>query len=357
MIGDTLPCIGTALSFARGHNSHTVVPEHRAHITNSLSASSGFQQQSRSRETSGTARETKKMSRINALVASGLLFVSAISAPAVHAANPVGIAYRYTTNVALYAKPTGMLVTGRCNTYDPAFAAARAKRAEVLMYLNATMRPDQPVCALDTKFYMGDLGRVPLWPYPSYGQRSAWPNMRMTDMRAGSAWILHVVKYVENLMRERKVDGVFLDTVGVRPWNKLAEWSSWPQWEKDRYTDGNVDLVKRLDASRRRLNPNFIIVNNNIWDGNNGRGLIAERYVDGVVLEHPQVGSAYHIKYAAKPFGNLGHKRLLILATSKADAITWSKVKGVTHVSSQGSGGQYAYPPPPPVGFTALYDR
>ena len=294
------------------------------------------------------------MSRINALAASGMLFVSGTVASVAEAANPVGIAFKSTTNVALYGKPTGMLITGRCNTYQSAFSSARAKGAEVLMYLNATMRPDHTVCALDTKFYMNDLGSVPLWPYPSYGQRSPWPNMRMTDMRAGSAWILHVVRYVEGLMRERKVDGVFLDTVGYRPWNKLAEWSSWPQIEKDRYTDGNVDLVRRLDASRRRINPNFIIINNNIWDGNNGRGLIAERYVDGVMLEHPKVGSAYHIKYAAKPFGNLGHKRLLIVANGKAEAVTWSKVKGVTHVSSQGS---YAYPPTPPVGFQVLNDR
>lgn len=273
------------------------------------------------------------------------------------AANPAGLAYRLTTNVPLYGKPTGMLVTGRCNRYDTAFAAARAKGAEVLAYLAPTQRPDQWVCALDTKFYMNDIGRVPLWPYPSYGQRVSWPNTHMTDMRPGSAWVLAIVKYVEGLMIENKVDGVFLDTVNVRPWNKLAEWGSWPQWEKDRWAAGNVDLVKRLDASRKRLRPSFIIINNGIWDSKyTTAGLAGERYVDGVVLEQPAYLSPWHVKYAAKPFGSSGHRRVLVIANTKAEAQGWAKVTGVTHVSAQ-SDSQLAYPPPPPVAFIPLNDR
>jgi hypothetical protein len=271
-------------------------------------------------------------------------------------ANPLGIAWNTTTNVGLYGKPTGMLIAGRCNVYDPAFAAARKKGAEVLMYLAAVERPDARVCALDTKFYMNDLGRVPLWPYPTYGQRINWATAHMTDMRPGSQWILHVVKYIEGLMREGKVDGVFLDTVGARPWSKLTEWNTWTQAEKNAWTDGNIDLVRRLDAKRRAINPYFIIVNNNVWDRGDSRGLAGERYVDGVVLEHPKAGSAWHVKYAGKAFGDLGQRRVLVIANSRSEAQQWIKVPGVTHVSDQTT-AQYKFPNPPAVPFSYRGDR
>jgi hypothetical protein len=297
------------------------------------------------------------MFRMHALVAASalsLLFVTAVDSA--HAANPLGIAFKNVTNVPLYGKPTGMLIAGRCNRYDAAFAAARQKGAEVLAYLNPVTRPDHHVCTLDTKFYMNDLGQVPLWPYPTYGQRSPWANTRMTDMRAGSAWIRYVVTYVEGLMREGKVDGVFLDTVGVRPWSSLAEWNSWPQSEKNAYAAGNVDLVRRLDARRRAIKPNFIIVSNNVWEYGTTSALDGERYIDGVALEHPKPLSPWHVKYAARPFGNLGHRRVLVIANTRADAQAWARVPGVTHVSDQTS-AQYKYPNPPAVSFQALSDR
>jgi hypothetical protein len=295
------------------------------------------------------------MSRMRALVAASalsLLFVIG----AVEAANPLGIAFKYVTNVPQYAKPTGMLITGRCNRYDAAFAAARQKGAEVLAYINPIARPDHFVCALDTQFYMNDLGQVPLWPYPTYGQRSPWPNTRMTDIRAGSEWSDHVVAYVERLMREGKVDGVFLDAVGVRPWSSLAEWGSWPQSEKNAFAAGNVDLVRRLDARRRAINPDFIIVANNVWEYGTMKALEGERYIDGVALEHPKPLSPWHVSYAARPFGNLGHRRVLVIANTRTDAQAWAKVRGVTHVSDQTS-AQYKYPNAPAVSFQTLSDR
>jgi hypothetical protein len=272
------------------------------------------------------------------------------------ATNPLGIAFKTTTNVQLYAKPTGMLITGRCNAYDPAFAAARKKGAEVLMYLAPVERPDNHVCALDTKFYMNNIAEVPLWPWPSYGVRYKYPGTHLTDMRPGSAWILHVVRYVEGLMREGKVDGVFLDSAGARVWQPLAQWNSWSTKEKNAWTDGTVDLVRRLDAKRRAINPFFIIVNNGVWDRGDSRGLPGERYVDGIMLEHHKVSSAYHKKYVARPFGNLGQRRVLIVANSRTEAQQWAKVPGVTHVSDQAT-AQYKYPNPPAVPFSYLGDR
>lgn len=297
------------------------------------------------------------MFRKHALVAASALSLLLLTAVgSAYAANPLGLAFKNVTNVPLYGKPTGMLIAGRCNRYDPAFATARQRGAEVLAYINPVARPDHHVCALDTRFYMNDLGRVPLWPYPTYGQRSPWANTRMTDMRAGSAWIRYVVTFVEGLMREGRVDGVFLDTVGVRPWASLAEWNSWPQWEKNAYAAGNVDLVRRLDARRRAINPNFIIVSNNVWENGTTRALEGERYVDGVAIEHPRPLSPWHVRYAARPFGNLGHRRVLVIANTRADAQAWARVPGVTHVSDQTS-AQYRNPNPPAVAFQALRDR
>jgi hypothetical protein len=275
----------------------------------------------------------------------------------VEAANPLGIAYRDTTNVSLYGQPNGMLIAGRCNRNDPAFEQARRRGAEVLVYVIATERPDTRVCALDNELYLNDNARVPLWPYPRDGQRVSYPHSHMTDMRPGSPWILHVVDYVEQLMRERKVDGVFLDASGARLWGKLADWESWPQAEKDAWTDGNVDLVRRLDERRRAINPDFIIVTNGYWDRGDSRGFAGERYVDGIMLEHPKAGSSWHIKNASRPFGDLGHRRVLVVA-DKDSAQAWAKVKGVTHVSDQGGGArEYEHPNAPPVPFQPLHDR
>lgn len=295
------------------------------------------------------------MSRMRAFVAAGALSLLFVIGGA-QAANPLGIAFKYVTNVPQYGKPTGMLITGRCNRYDPAFAAARQKGAEVLAYINPIARPDHFVCAQDTQFYMNDIGQVPLWPYPTYGQRSPWPNTRMTDIRAGSEWSNHVVAFVERLMRENKVDGVFLDVVGVRPWSSLAEWNSWPQSEKNAFAAGNVDLVRRLDARRRAINPDFIIVANNVWEYGTMKALEGERYIDGVALEHPKPLNPWHVNYAARPFSNLGHRRVLVIANTRADAQAWARVRGVTHVSDQ-TAAQYKHPNPPAVSFQALTDR
>jgi hypothetical protein len=284
----------------------------------------------------------------------GWSLLSTVCAGMAQAANPLGFAYSQTTNVSLYARSTGVVVTGRCNRYNSAFATVRSKGGEVLAYLNPTARPDNHVCALDTGFYMNSIGSVPLWPYPSYGQRYAWPGTKLTDIRKGTRWSNWVVSYVEKLMRERKVDGVYLDNVGARPWGR-SEWTSWSLTEKNAWTDGNIDLVRRLDAKRRAINPNFIIVNNNVWDRGDTRGLVAEKYVDGIILEHPTLWlRPWHRAQVGRTFSNLGHRRVFVIARDATEARAWAGVKGVTHVSSQMT---YKYPTVPPVGFSDLNDR
>jgi hypothetical protein len=62
------------------------------------------------------------------------------------------------------------------------------------------------------------------------------------------------------------------------------------------------------------------------------------------------------VNYIKRPFGNYGHRRTIVLANTKADALAWSKVPGVTHVGAQRD-GTFAYPPAPVVSFKELYDR
>jgi hypothetical protein len=295
-----------------------------------------------------------------------------------YATNPLGFFYDNSfRHIEEFKHPTAMLVTGRCNRYHSHFAEARAAGAEVLAYLSFVEMTDTPVCALDTGFYTVGGGRPALWPFPSPGVRVDYPNNHMLDIRAGGAWADQVVAYIENLMREDKVDGVFLDVHGARLWSKNADWNNsisaaqaaadglapspdWTQAERDAWTQGNVDLVRRLDESRRAINPRFIIVNNNTWDrgARDPLGTAGEQYVDGVCLEHHDINS-YQQAYAGLPFGSGKHRRMLIIANSDAGAQDWTQIQGVTHVSNQTADDSYGSPPerPLPIGLNPLVDR
>ncbi|NJO13436.1 MAG: hypothetical protein HC872_08225 [Gammaproteobacteria bacterium] len=110
--------------------------------------------------------------------------------------------------------------------------------------------------------------------------------------------------------------------------------------------------MRRLDASRRAINPRFIIMNNGVWDRGD-RAARGEKYVDGVVLEHHASTSAYHRNYAGRAFSNLGHRRVVAMGRSRADAQAWANVQGVTHVSDNWT---YLQVTPPPVAFNRLTD-
>jgi hypothetical protein len=270
--------------------------------------------------------------------------------------NPLGLFYNDSfENFEAYERPTAMMITGSCNRDDPRFAQARAAGAEVLAYVNAVAVYDNQPCKRELRAasLYGPNNNVPLWPFPRYGERSDWPKTRMTDVRVGSAWSNRVVEYVERLMREGKVDGILLDALGARPWSKLSQWKTWDQGEQDAWTLGCIDLVRRIDASRRAINPRFIVVNNSPWDRGDALGYGGEKYVDGIMLEHPEFND-YHTKLAMRTFGNLGHRRVLVIARSTEDAQRWAQIPGVTHISDQKT---YGHPDLPPVPFAPLHDR
>lgn len=289
-----------------------------------------------------------------------LLFISLLaafaSAQSAHAgANPFGLYFDNSfNNIPDYYHPGALLVAGNCNRDDERFQKAREAGAEVLLYLSAPDRYDRVPCKQNAGFYMGDASKVPLWPWPTPGERVTWPNTHMTDIRKGSVWSNFVVDYVTQLMREGKVDGVFLDNVGARQWDR-AKWKEWSQQEKDEWMEGNIDLVRRIDAARKQIDPDFIVIGNNIWDLLNGdkRGFEGEKYVDGVMLEHAKPNE-WHKQYAGRKFGDGRHRRVLVMANSEEDAREWANVPGVTHVAYQ---KKYDHPGKPLVRFTALNDR
>jgi len=269
-------------------------------------------------------------------------------------ANPLALFFDNSfTNIEDYSRPCAMLVTGNCNRYDERFQKARQAGAEVLAYLDPIEVYDKIPCKLNEGFYGGP--NPPLWPFPSPGTRVNWPKSRMTDLQAGSKWSDHVVDYVAGLMREGKVDGVFLDCIGARLWSDLAQWKSWPREEQDAWTRGNVYLVRRLDEKRREINPKFILIGNNLWDrgGGDRSGWEGEKYVDGVLIEHPPL-SDYHRAYAGREFGRSGHRRVLITARTEAEGLAWSRVPGVTNVAIQ---AKYDHPAKPILPFHAAGDR
>jgi len=273
--------------------------------------------------------------------------------------NSFGLQYdRNTfTNDTSYFFLNGMLIAGSCNADAQIFQDARAAGTEVLQYIAPVDIPDaalNTLCPQETAFYTGEA----LWPYPTNnpGSRVNYMNHHVGDIRANSSWADKVVQHVEDIITAGKVDGVFVDVLGGRLWSPVSDWANWPADEQRAYGEGAVNLIQRLDDSRRRLNPRFIIINNNTWSGNDPWGMAGEMFVDGVCLEHHDATpGGFNTLYASHAFGYLGHRRMVSIGTSTSDAQAWAQVQGVTHVSDQ---AHYPNPGPPPLSrFNALADR
>jgi hypothetical protein len=329
-----------------------------------------------------------------AMRVNGLALLAAVAASSAAMAqnsyptNSAGFYYQNTFhNIESYKQPTALLIAGECNRDDPHFAEARAKGAEVLAYINVVERQAEPdVCADYEEFYTLPSGQyAAYWPFPMPQHRINYQGQNYTtyllDIRAGQDWPDRVVAFVEQLIREDKVDGVFLDVLGARLWGPRADWtndinnaeadamgiprsSDWTQAEREAWTGGAVDLVRRLDVLRRALNPRFIIMNNNNWAGAGDYvtgGRRGEQYVDGIAIEHKWSSEAPQTGYAAlETYSNLGHRRVLAIANDATDELAWRTRQGVTHVTSQPTYG-YAPPPTQPAApaktFTRLTDR
>lgn len=287
--------------------------------------------------------------------------------------NPCGLAYQSTTGVSQYAQATGMLISGRCNRTSTDFQLAQLGGAEHYPYFDFMERPNAPLCALDEAFYMGTSSIVPLWPLfgTNTVQRVNFAGDMMTDITVGSTWVTFGVNYiVTNVMLATNsngylYNGCFLDVIGARLFSVTtttgtttfpgADWTTWGTAEQNAWVLGCVDIVRQLDAKRRALRPDFKMLNNNLWTGDTAAnlGTAGEPYVDGVCLEHHPSTSVANTNYAGRTtFSNLGHRRMLSIATlntysGTADALLWAQVQGITHVSNQASYVQVNSPPVP----------
>jgi hypothetical protein len=281
------------------------------------------------------------------------------------AANPAGLYYQDQpnapyTNIESFHAPTALLVTGRCNRTDPHFAKARAAGAEVLAYIDPVdILPTPSHCAAEF------LAGAQPWPHKDAqgNDRTNWRKSKLGDLRVGSSWADAVVAYVERLMRDGQVDGVMLDVVGARLGTE-ADWKNWTAAEQKEWTAGNVDLVRRLNESRKRIDPEFIIINNGFWNPDRTApdpkvAYPGEQYVDGIVIENHPVTQMNARAFAGRRYGSASasheHRRVVVITRSSDDAVAWAQVAGVTHVALQGS--TYRYAEPPVVAPTPLNDR
>lgn len=225
---------------------------------------------------------------------------------------------------------------------DPILQEARQVGSEVLIYQNIMETRNVRVSQLWEDLYMGDSSKVPRWlgpdgkPRTNFRDANGVPLTQLLDLTPGSPWPEYALNYLGARMVEGLWDGLFLDAIGTKPWD--AGFDSWPVAEQARWRAGALDFMRRLDALRRKLNPDFIIVNNNHWN----KVEEAERYVDGVCLEghDPALpASAFVAAYPSRTFGNLGHRRVLTISKSKESALRWAAIPGVTHVCAADQDG------------------
>ena len=242
--------------------------------------------------------------------------------PAVHL-------YNITKGVEAYARPGAVIVASSYTLPKPEVQAVRGAGAKVLLYVDPVEIVLGEVPLELAEYYQG----TQLWPFLGpQGARVNYPGTVLADIRRGSPWAARVVSDAQRLMTLGNLcDGLYLDVVGSRLWSTLANWSAWPLWEQDAWADGCAALVQRIDYLRRCINPQFLLVNNNIWFDPS-----AEAAVDGVNLEHhaPQIGSSTW-NYAARAFSPLGHRLVIATCLTTADALAWAKCPGITHVAAQ----------------------
>lgn len=252
--------------------------------------------------------------------------------------NPFTFAFSGTNqpNALLYAQPGGLVVAGRDNRY--AFEAVRQGGGEVLAYL----------CPVEFPKLWGELDKS-FYTNPTFWGSARTNNGNpVLDLSVNSTWSNWVVAYVENLIKEKRVDGVYLDVVGARLW-ATSGWDTWPVEEQVRWTKGNVDLVRRIDSVRRRLDPSFIVMTNNLWGEKQDLSRAGEQYIDGIAIEH-HAPNAHKQEIAGRPYGGPNRRVLAIARTGEAGL--WVNVPGVTHISDDR--GSYLISTPPAVPFMAV---
>lgn len=266
--------------------------------------------------------------------------------------NPWFLAYSDLTGMLDVAKPGAIIITGRGNRYDPAFQEARKRGAKVYTYWNITNVPDNLKNPEDQAQYLINGQPPPRWPHKTTQgkDRSQYPGTYLLDTRPGSPWLKHIVPLTGDVVDKRKFDGFFLDTLGARPWSHTrivngvpvpgADWEDWPVAEQQAWAECSANIAREVADEITRRNPGIEIVHNNIWSLPKIHPAVAvnelgPKQANGCCLENASgdVPSEFHKNYAGRSFGRLP-RRVLVIDTTDADTILWSKVTGVTHVCS-----------------------
>lgn len=287
--------------------------------------------------------------------------------------NPWFMAYSNFEGMLAVAKPGAIIVTGRGNRYDSRFQEARALGAKVYTYWNVANCPENLKNPEDQAQYLIDGKPPPAWPWKAAdgSNRTQGYNSYMLDLRPGSAWLRHCIPNTGDMVDKRKFDGLFLDTLGARTWSvtktladgtvqKGADWQTWTVEEQTAWCEGSINILRAIKEELERRGMSHIeLVCNNIWDLPAGHPSDAfaqtgDQHCNGVCLENPagSTPGAYHVNYAKRPFGRLP-RRVLVIDTTDADTIEWSKCEGVTHVCSveKAKGETYAKVTPPVVPY------
>lgn len=297
--------------------------------------------------------------------------------------NPAGFAYSPPTvngelqDVLTWSKSPGggIMVTGRGNRMHPSFQKARAATIlELASYWNCVECPYNLKDPQDIwQFQLADGSMPPKWPYkrPDGSDRQQWPGNYTLDIRPGSAWLKHIIPKTVELVDLKKHDMLFLDTMGARPWSRTktvdgvvipgADWDTWPVEEQTLWITCMVNLAREIaEAVGSRVK----LMHNNLWANviksdhpAYNTAPLGEKYCHGLCLENPSgdIPSDYHKAQAGRTFGLLP-RRLLVIDSTDADTVLWSKVPGVTHVCSVEKNANpketYAKLTPPVVPFT-----
>lgn len=285
--------------------------------------------------------------------------------------NPWFMAYSNLTGMLDVAKPGAIIVTGRGNRYDAAFQEARKRGAKVYTYWNVANVPGNLSNPEDADQYLIDGKPPPRWPYKTADgkDRTQGYGSFMLDIRPGSPWLKHIVPKTAEVIDRHKFDGFFLDTLGARTWSTTktvdgvvvpgADWATWTVEEQQAWAASSANIARELSDMCWQVNPSIELVHNNIWSLPKGHpatdvALTGEKYCNGVCLENPSgdVPSEFHKQYAGRAFGR-SPRRVLVIDTTDADTLLWSKVPGVTHVCSveKAKGETYAKVTPPVVPY------
>lgn len=195
-------------------------------------------------------------------------------------------------NLSSYAHPGALVVSGRDNYDDPAFAAAAAAGAEVFVYIDAIVRNS-----------IGEYHDL-LHNESVYGAATvAWPELPdanetgpLVDIRPGTFPLEKLELVLEQAVADNPhATGLFADDLGSRSYFPGIDWSTMSSADQLAYRRGAVAIARvfRTVANRHGL----LLILNGTWNGGSVAALgggfpVAARigcaFADGATMENWQ---------------------------------------------------------------------